>query len=934
MSVRVEYVRVNESVVKARLSADADAPGSAKLGAKFGAAPLVLLDTSGSMAGSRIAHCLGALEELVKLGPVRLITYASAATDHSLCAALPPIRAGGGTDFCRAWEAVVQSGHVGPIIFLTDGEDCSGFASRRDEYLRRLPRATQIFCVGIESQSNTQALIDLAKASPIPGEYSFFSAAMNNYKAEAQLLARQTFAEPYEFRGQRHYVGREPVDVYFADAEGDYPSSPTAPIDYLAYQTDALVKRGDAAPLAEVQALRDAAQALFVAAGRLDRVERKLQRQRLMPVFGLITQFYELRHKNQRIGHEQLAKLAMSARDARSSRFAKLAVDRAERNVERLAAQDAQLAALAAALEPAALPAALRDQECELSRKTVAELLADGDCLGIGLSCSAREACIADATLLEVKQVGSSRLGCADFLEAREWAADQFGISFAQPSRVLDDSSRVNVNAVLPLYLDAAHWRFAQHWVDRMAADASCRDPTQGSRAHTFYTYLLAWRAARRQSAKAGDYYDGIAGELRRVLQRLPLAVPRPEAFCAQAEQRMPDAVRSLPLLALAYEALELQAPPELALLCAEEQLRRDAAPIAMDVLCPVPAALIEPYVRANLHSAPGVPGAQGAHWARLRGTLLQRGRADAVAALDRQQAAAAGEAPRERVVVPDAEQFCAPPSCHCLPAAPAISKERAALMALQAWRCGKATDCVAQYKPLWALPEAEIQALWRRACVDHLQLRRQSALTAALQAAQSSSVAQDLLALRGASLLEWAAVLHSNCYVGRNVAEYASAASRLEHVEMLCRGYCDVGALLGVPLCLIATLNDLGAPRPPSSAEARAAARAERSERFSSWTPSVPRFSGKGKYLSGGTALFRRWRDQYGVELLRALPGCAAELRMRHWAAAVERLQATGGFAALASGDFWPAALQALGLPRDATHCPRLEVVLEQSKR
>lgn len=890
MSVDVQYVRVNERIVKATLTLPEDAVGSQ--------APLVVLDRSGSMAGSRIRHCCGALEMLLKLGPVRLITYNDRATDHGVCARLPDIRAEGYTDFCAAWEAVIQSGDAaaGPVIFMTDGEDRASpsFVSRRAFFMQRLPKTTQIFCVGIESESNTQALLDLAKASPIAGEYTFFSAKLHNYTEEAQLLARQTFAEPVEFRGAHYHVGREPVDVYFEDADGQYPRSSTAPIDYVAYRADALVKRGTEAPLAELQALHDEAQALFTEAGRLMRTERKLQRQRLMPVFQLITQFYELRHKNHVISHEQLAQLALKARDARSSRFAKLAVNRAERNLAKLSKQDAELEALASKLDAAALaklPQLLRDEQCVVSCKSAAELLADADCIGVGLRCNAREVCIADATLLEVQEVGASMMGCGDFLEAREWAADEWGLSFQQPIRVLSDGARVNVNAVLPLYLCPEHWELAQHWVDRMAADAACRDPTQGSRAHTFYTYLLAWRAARPQSRAPDDHFARVAEELRQVLKRLSLAVPTPEQFLS-IEQRLPDVTRSLPLLALAYEALELAPPPAFALLCAEEQLRRDAQPVDMAELCRVPEALIAPYVEANLPrgAASAVP------WSALRATLSGLGRADAVAALD-SLAAAGHDTTKPLAEVPDAQRFATPPVRHCLPDS-GISAERAALMALQAWRHPKASDCAAHYEPLYALDEAAIAERWRRACVEHLELRRQNALSAALQALHKSTVDQDLRTLEHASLLEWAAVLHAHCYIGRNVNEYACAARRLEHVEMLCGGRCDVGALLGVPSCVVATLRD----------------KSNNGEPQARWTPSVPRFDGRGKYVSQGTQHFRGWREAYGVELLRVLPHCACALRPRHWLAALKGLRGRG--LDPHAEDFWPRALEVLGLP------------------
>jgi hypothetical protein len=111
---QVEYARVNEKIVKATLT-----PTNGTSGAKSMSAPLFVVDLSGSMAGSRERHCYGALRELLKSGPIRLITYNTCATNHGIVASLPALYASGGTSFCAAWDEVLQTGYAGPVVFMT-----------------------------------------------------------------------------------------------------------------------------------------------------------------------------------------------------------------------------------------------------------------------------------------------------------------------------------------------------------------------------------------------------------------------------------------------------------------------------------------------------------------------------------------------------------------------------------------------------------------------------------------------------------------------------------------------------------------------------------------------------------------------------------------------------------------------------------------------
>jgi hypothetical protein len=165
-------------------------------------------------------------------------------------------------------------------------------------------------------------------------------------------------------------------------------------------------------------------------------------------------------------------------------------------------------------------------------------------------------------------------------------------------------------------------------------------------------------------------------------------------------------------------------------------------------------------------------------------------------------------------------------------------------------------------------MPEEQVQSLWHRHCVEQLQLKRKAALTEALTALHSDTTAEDLRMLKDSSLLGWVAILHRNCYVGRNITEYAWAAKDYEHVRMLCMGQYDIAPLLGIkgPI-LVSTVHDVdkvsNCLRVPYTGR---------------WIPSCQKTS-EGQ-------LFRAWRNTYGVRLLELMPEVGPYISVRCWQA------------------------------------------------
>jgi len=348
----VEYKRINNSTVKATLSLAAENKPIVTV-------PIIVLDVSGSMSGGRIKHCLNAVRHILsKVGSVHLLTYGTNCQDHGIITSddATKVSIDGMTSFRAAYETLItvvsKKREPSQVIFMTDGED-----TVRNKHVD-LDRAwlkenlngktCVIHTIGIECESHTQHMLDLSRCGSSEGTYGYFSSNVeNSYILEADRLVEILGCmTEVEFNGAKYFIGSEPVETYINDAEMECGTAdPLEEIAYLAYRANELIRQGVNAQLKDIQLVRDHAQLIFDNAGRQPRVARKMLRERLTPVYELISNFYQMVN-TRGITHEKLALLNVAARDARSTRFTKKVVDRTDQNLALIEKEDTDLLAL------------------------------------------------------------------------------------------------------------------------------------------------------------------------------------------------------------------------------------------------------------------------------------------------------------------------------------------------------------------------------------------------------------------------------------------------------------------------------------------------------------------------------------------------------------------------------------------------------------
>lgn len=802
----VVYKRVTSTTVKATLtlnSNESKAPTSI---------PIIVLDRSGSMAGSRIRDCVGAVRHILsKIGRARLITYESNAQDHGFISDITQVSTGGLTSFRAAYDKIIEvmNKSNGPfqVIFLTDGEDTvsgriHGQVDKDRAQLKKqlMGKTCVIHTIGIEADSDTQHMLDLSRCGSSEGTYGYFSKNINSYIDEAERLVKILGCMvEIKFRGTKYFLGSDPVVSFITDTETECGVPDTIDeIEYLAFNANDLIRQGTNAQLKDVQALRDHAQQIFEAAGRQPRVARKMLRERLTPIHELINEFYQMAN-TRNVTHEKLALLNVAARNARSNRFTKKVVDRTEQNLAIIQREDSDLLALTSDIAKLNLDDQPEALSCTLSCMSIPDLLRDGDCIGIGVRATVREACIVDPTLLQVDGISTSQFGCAAFLEAAEYASRNTNVQYGASTNVVMDSSRTAVSGVLPLYLNPTHWRVAKLYLRRMAGHLCCKDPILGTNRVTFYTYLHVYRYCRLQK---GEFYTRMTGLVRETLEKvyemMPSMIPAPNTFCGVIAQRMPDVVPSITLLEEAYLALSLPCDrPFLREYMVEEKLRRKKNKIEIgDIFSINEDHWIRPFVQAN------TPNESSGVYTKLISYVSTH--SNAIDALNRtigsieQDAESSTE---NSVQVPDVDTYepiiLIPKWMEGLFGD--LSEKRRAVIALQVSDLVNMTDCVNRYKDMFHMSDEAIHKIIKDKAVDHIKTRRSSELTSIIDAMRRDSTSAHTARLRrGVSLLERVAILHGNCYIGRNISEFALTATNLDELKMLVTGKHDIGPLIG----------------------------------------------------------------------------------------------------------------------------------------
>jgi len=853
MSFNVTYTRVNQTIVCATILSKNVKNAAAVI-------PIVALDASGSMSGSRIANCTATITHMLgKIKHIRLIAYDSHAIDYGVVNSIPSsLYASGNTSFRSAYEKIIKivksSSSPQLVIFMTDGED--GNSSHADRaWLTNELRDTKciIHTIGIDSESHTAEMLALSRCGSSEGTYGYFNRKNpSSYLEEAErLISLIGSSEEISFRGNKYFLGSDPVTIYFEDDTMNCEKSGSSndEIEYLAYRVNELLRKGGNNNLAEIQNLRTQAQGIFDSAGTQPRVMRKMLRQRLAPIHALITEFYSIVHSNQTITHEKLANLNVAARNARSNRFAKDVVVRMDQNQEIIAKEDAAMLVSAQEMNVEDFATQPIDMSCMLSIMTVPELLRDGDCIGIGIRATVHEACIVDPTLLKIDGISTSNFGCAAFLDAATYSAGNSDLKYGTSTNVVVDSSRNPVSGVLPLYLNPTHWKIAKLYLRRMAGHLCCKDPVLGSNKITFYTYLKAYRYARAQT---GEFYQQVSRLLLETLGNIylmmPKMIPTPDIFCSEISQRVQDVVPSVGLLKVAYDGLALTTTnPNLHGYMTEEILRRNKQSLTITDVCEISEAKwVNTYVAANL------PDKSRGRYAGLLGVVTSQ-YPEALNLLEAAigiQSIQNEETKNNDCAVPDVNSYepILTLTTWLEDFLPELSMERRIVISLQACKLPGVTEFLNNYRDLFNVSEEEIHTMLKDMCVEHIKLRRSSELSSVIGNMNRASTSALITELRrGKSLLDRVAILHQNCYIGRNIGEFFDTVTSFEELKMLVLGKYDIAALIGydkpIVISTVVDIDKCSSTLPKISDFSFDRVVESRGSTIGVWTPSILKF-------------------------------------------------------------------------------------------
>lgn len=822
------FKRIDEEIVSVILSApqnDTHISGSV----------IAVLDISGSMHSNGYSCCVEALNYLLAgRKSTRLITYNNSSRRHGAVDVVPNISPNGSTSFLSAYRAIEDEIKTCQdpvsVIFFTDGQDTISRDTIKDLrwFSSRIqPRKVVIHTIGIESSSDTQHMITLSHAGSIEGTYGYFQRTGKSHMDEiTRLMSLVGSVASVNFRGKSYLIGEDPITIYIKDADTQCDdASLTEKIDYVAQLLHEIVRNISSATLTRISVIQERLQVLFIESGKLPRQERKKIRTQMQPMYVILAELVAIAERRVHVNHERLALLNVAARDARSGRFAKKTAVRADQNAAIIDREDAKIEELAAKFSQLSPSIPCFTDTCMLSCLSAEELLADGDCIGIGVEAVVREACIVDPTLINVTRISTSMFGCASFLEAAECQTRNSAVTYGTTTNTVIDSSREPVSGVLPLFISPEHWEMARLYTRRMAGHLCCKDPLLGSARITFYTYLMVYLHANRMT---GEFSARISSLLRETLTTIyrcsPNIIPSPEQFMGELSNRMPDAVPSISLLRSAYEALlddstvqtgtsSDQTDTSTTLLehyMREEQFRREKNTIStqktMELFSITDDEWISPYIRAN--------EPQDSSVSSCCSLLLDHLRENCPAAYEVSlKFIRSGDSSltMQREVVKNIDEYelqlDIPEQWYDL--FPGVEPERIAFLALQAMKQSGVTERLKDYIDPFLLPLEKIKDNLLNTAKGVIKLQRDSGLAAIVGQSRKHFTGVFLRLWSSSTDLEKVAILFSDCYLGRNISQYADVVKNLWELRMLVEGKVDLGPIIGVSY-ILTTVKDL----------------------------------------------------------------------------------------------------------------------------
>lgn len=813
----VKYSRVSPTVVRAVLTvppSDHQTPIS-KL--------ILVMDVSGSMAGQRLNLVKNMATQLLNVtGTAELIIYNHTFEIFSSITALPALVASGGTSFTSALRGLLTRlltiDDLVQVVFLTDGKDEDNGNNPKD-YLKTFTKAltgrnVSIHAMGVDSSAQTDFLLSITGAGTIPGSFGYLTTAAADEVSVSRefdrLRAAVAVGRQVQFRGQTYLVTGDSLSLYLQDSTMDAnPAQLEDEVDYFSFQVEQQALNASTIKLPAVTQLQEQATALYTRAGKLDRLQRKELRTRLGNINQVISSWYLILSQTTSLTNEQLAKLNVAARESRSNKFLKVTTKQTHTNAELIVKEDLaiQEASRLCGEHLTGLPLA-----CTISQLCVDELLAEGDCLGVGISAISRETCLVDPTHMQVQDVSISYYGCDVFLDLAVWNNKLNVSKFGALNTITTDEARNPVSGVLPLYLNKTHWSVATNYVRRMASHLTCLDPMLGNSATIFYSYLRAYlKCITYQDTK----HQEIAAQLLETLHHLPSVLPEPLSFVNDVSKRSPVRVPNLELLMAWYKLPHPlwrdQEEVSYALLLQyvkEEQDRREQrfkSLTSPSVFFDFPADIwINPYVSSNLlhHS-------QGIDTRALRSWLEQYAPA-ALPAYDSRcnKIATASSSSGSNVVL---DVSCYNPILSNYATSKQMT-EREILMAVQQMHYPHSQEFIDHYTDYVTMPDSEVHSKLVELAQQQLSLLRTSALSVAQEAINDDTLHSILNELSGTKdPILWVAALFAHCKVGRNIKKFMKVARTVEQCRMIIRGEYDIAPLLGLSVpVIVPTVSDM----------------------------------------------------------------------------------------------------------------------------
>lgn len=793
----ITQTRINETTIRVNITV----PESEKL--EDDTIPLVVLDVSGSMDGYRLNHALNAIDNLFKFFKfIHLVTYNTSATDKGIISVMPCLYAGGGTSFSSAYDeiqSILSRSSYKHIIFFTDGED-SYAIHQLDRFSTVIKlKDSIIHTIGIDCGSDTKLLLNLSKAGNTEGTYGYCSSKIEkSYEDEiTRLVSTIKTCTKVTFKDKSYDVFDNNLNLYFEDTDSDLPlEDHYGQIDYLSYVFHNMLKDTKSIDLQSVKNVQQEIQNLYSDAGRLSRVERKSVRSKLSPLYNIVTDLFKIIESKGVCSNEQLAVLNVAARNARSGKFLKVTVSRFEKNVETFIEQDKHIQRLVD--EKIHLQfdnTDFEDYSCVLSLCNVQELLANGDCLGIGIRATSNEVCMMDPSRLKIDDFSTSYFGCSEFFEAAMINCD--ALDFNIPSNIVLDSSRTAISGVLPLYLNDVHWKIASRYLLRMCGHLCCKDPFNSNSSIILYTYLKAYMFLQEFSS---EFHTKLAKLLFETIQKIsdmfPYVFPTPEQFCSSPENRVKSRVLSIDILKFYHEKLGFDISyKNYILYIMEEKLRRT------DVTYTVPDLIdIDREQWIDCVSEPVNVGELDIY------SSLLKDYPDLQLHLEGQIVRTVTKKVR---LIQNSEEYAIVFRDNISPNR-SLSKTKNVLILLQITNLSKEGNYIENYVDYILMSEDEAEKLLKQACIEYIELSRKSILSSSRHDENVALTDRYIKYLENATLLEWIAVLHSNCYYGRNITKYYLAAADPEVLLALETGQYDISQLLKLNRpYIVSTYND-----------------------------------------------------------------------------------------------------------------------------